>query len=235
MRKNKLFVSTVIVAGGKGTRMNMDINKQYINIGDKPVLARTVSVFEECPIVNEIILVINEEEIFYCKENIVDKFAFKKIKKLVSGGAERQNSVYKGLMEVNKQSDIVVIHDGARPFINSEIVTNCIEEALEFGAVTAAVPVKDTIKSVSDGFVENTYDRKTLWSIQTPQVFLYDTIIKAHEKANRENVIATDDTTLTEMMGVKTRIVNGSYDNIKITTREDLVFAKAIIEKNNLF
>jgi CTP:molybdopterin cytidylyltransferase MocA len=137
MRKNKLFVSTVIVAGGKGTRMNMDINKQYINIGDKPVLARTVSVFEECPIVNEIILVINEEEIFYCKENIVDKFAFKKIKKLVSGGAERQNSVYKGLMEVNKQSDIVVIHDGARPFINSEIVTNCIEEALEFGAVTA--------------------------------------------------------------------------------------------------
>ena len=86
-------------------------------------------------------------------------------------------------MEVNKQSDIVVIHDGARPFINSEIVTNCIEEALEFGAVTVAVPVKDTIKSVSDGFVENTYDRKTLWSIQTPQVFLYDTIIKAHEKA----------------------------------------------------
>lgn len=231
MRKNKLFISSVIVAGGKGTRMNMDINKQYIYIGDKPVLARTLEVFEQCPAINEIILVVNEEEIFYCKENIVDKFGFEKVKKLVSGGVERQNSVYKGLVEVNKQSDVVVIHDGARPFVNSRIILNCVQEALEFGAVTAAVPVKDTIKSVSDGFVENTYDRKTLWSIQTPQVFLYDTIMKAHEKANRENIIATDDTTLTEMLGIKTRIVNGSYDNIKITTREDLVFAKAIVEK----
>ena len=120
---------------------------------------------------------------------------------------------------------------GQRPFVNSRIILNCVQEALEFGAVTAAVPVKDTIKSVSDGFVEKAYDRKTLWSIQTPQVFLYDTIMKAHEKANRENIIATDDTTLTEMLGIKTRIVNGSYDNIKITTREDLVFAKAIVEK----
>lgn len=231
MRKNKLFISSVIVAGGKGTRMNMDINKQYIYIGDKPVLARTLEVFEQCPAINEIILVVNEEEIFYCKENIVDKFGFEKVKKLVSGGVERQNSVYKGLVEVNKQSDVVVIHDGARPFVNSRIILNCVQEALEFGAVTAAVPVKDTIKSVSDGFVEKAYDRKTLWSIQTPQVFLYDTIMKAYEKANRENIIATDDTTLTEMLGIKTRIVNGSYDNIKITTREDLVFAKAIVEK----
>lgn len=231
MRKNKLFISSVIVAGGKGTRMNMDINKQYIYIGDKPVLARTLEVFEQCPAINEIILVVNEEEIFYCKENIVDKFGFEKVKKLVLGGVERQNSVYKGLVEVNKQSDVVVIHDGARPFVNSRIILNCVQEALEFGAVTAAVPVKDTIKSVSDGFVEKAYDRKTLWSIQTPQVFLYDTIMKAHEKANRENIIATDDTTLTEMLGIKTRIVNGSYDNIKITTREDLVFAKAIVEK----
>lgn len=231
MKKNKLFVSAVIVAGGKGTRMNMDINKQYLCIGDKPVLARTLNIFEECSIVNEIILVINRDEIFYCKDNIVDKFIFKKVKKLVAGGAERQNSVYEGLMEVNKQSDVVVIHDGARPFVNNEIVINCIQEALDFGAVTAAVPVKDTIKSANNGFVENTYDRKTLWSIQTPQVFLYETIIKAHERAKRENIIATDDTTLTEAMGVKTRIVNGSYDNIKITTKEDLVFANAIIEK----
>ncbi|MDQ2087619.1 2-C-methyl-D-erythritol 4-phosphate cytidylyltransferase [Herbivorax sp. ANBcel31] len=231
MKKNKSFVSVVVVAGGKGTRMNMDINKQYVCIGEKPVLARTLSVFEENDIINEIILVVSKDEMFYCKENIIDKFDFKKIKHLVTGGAERQNSVFKGLMEVSKQSDIVVIHDGARPFVNDEIIKNSIEEVLKFGAVTAAVPVKDTIKSAYDGFVEKTYDRKTLWSIQTPQVFLYDTIMKAHEKANKENITSTDDTSLTEMMGVKTRIVKGSYDNIKITTREDLTFAKAVIQQ----
>lgn len=231
MRKNKVFVSVVVVAGGKGTRMNMGVNKQYLYIGDKPVLATTLGVFEKCKIVNEIILVVNRDEILYCKENIIDKFAFKKVKKLVAGGVERQNSVYEGLKEVDKQSDIVIIHDGARPFVNNEIIINCVKGALDFRVATAAVPVKDTIKSANNGFVESTYDRKTLWSIQTPQVFLYETIINAHEKANKENIIATDDTTLTEAMGIKTRIVNGSYDNIKITTKEDLIFAKAIVEK----
>ncbi|MFZ5987394.1 MAG: 2-C-methyl-D-erythritol 4-phosphate cytidylyltransferase [Bacillota bacterium] len=228
----KLNISVVVVAAGKGTRMNMDINKQYIEVCEKPVLARTLQVFEDCDHIGEIILVVNESDIFYCKQNIIEAFSFDKVKSLVAGGAQRQNSVYNGLIEVSKDTDIVLIHDGARPFINEEIIIDCAKAALEFGASTAAVPVKDTIKSSDkEGFVEKTLDRSTLWSIQTPQAFLYNKILGAHLKALEDGFTGTDDTVLTERMGIRTRLVMGSYDNIKITTREDLVFAEAIINK----
>ncbi|TYQ15153.1 UNVERIFIED_CONTAM: 2-C-methyl-D-erythritol 4-phosphate cytidylyltransferase [Acetivibrio alkalicellulosi] len=232
MKNIKKFVSAIIVAAGKGTRMNLDINKQYMEICDQPVLARTLNAFEMCKLINEVILVVNESDIFYCKENIVEFFKLNKIKKIVCGGKERQNSVYNGLLEISKHSDIVVIHDGARPFISEEIIGNCISGAYEYNACTAAVPVKDTIKGADiNGFVEKTYDRKTLWSIQTPQAFRYDIIVKAHEKGIEDKTIVTDDTSLTEYLGYPTKLVMGSYDNIKITTIEDLEFGKAIIEK----
>lgn len=231
MKKNrKLWVSAVVVAAGKGTRMNMDINKQYIKVCKVPLLARTLKVFEECCLIDEVVLVVNNNDMFYCKQNVVEDYGLKKVKLLVAGGEQRQNSVYNGLIQVNNEADIIIIHDGARPFINEEIIKNCIEAAQEYGASTTAVPVKDTIKSSDDGgFVKETLERSTLWSIQTPQAFLKDVIIKAHKIAMEDGFNGTDDTVLAERIGVRTRLVMGSYNNIKITTREDLTFAEAVV------
>lgn len=231
-KSTKLYVSAVIVAAGKGTRMNMDMNKQYIEVEGIPLIARTLQVFEESSLIHEVIVVVNNNDMFYCKHNIVDAYKLEKVKLLVAGGEQRQNSVYNGLLEVNNESDIVIIHDGARPFINDEIIEDCIEAALEYGVSTTAVPVKDTIKSSEDGdYVDETLQRSKLWSVQTPQAFKYDIIMSAHKKAMEDGFTGTDDTVLSERIGIRTRLVMGCYNNIKITTREDLVFAEAIINK----
>ena len=228
---NSIYVSAIIVAAGKGTRMNMDVNKQYIDVCGKPLLTRTLQIFQDCSFVDEIIVVVNSKDIFYCKKDIIEEYGMDKVKYLVAGGTERQNSVYNGLMQVDRKTDIVLIHDGARPFVAEDTIIDCIESAIECGVSTVGVPVKDTIK-VSDGggYVEKTLNRSKLWSIQTPQAFKYDLIVKAHEKALKEGYTGTDDTVLSEeMLGVRTRLVMGSYENIKITTQEDLIFAEAII------
>ena len=232
MKKAKdISASVVIVAAGKGSRMNMDINKQYIELCGKPVIARTLQVYEDCDSIDEIIVVVNINDMFYCKENIISEYYFSKVKILVAGGAQRQNSVYNGLMEV-KGADVVLIHDGARPFVNEDIIIDCIEAAYDYGVSTAAVPVKDTIKCVAeDGYVDKTLDRSKLWAIQTPQAFKYDIILSAHKKAIEDEYTGTDDTVLTERLGHRTKIVMGSYDNIKITTAEDLIFAEAILDR----
>jgi len=225
-----LFVCAVVVAAGKGTRMNMGINKQYLEICGKPVLARTLQVFEECRIINEVVLVVNENEILYCKQNIIEEFGFEKVKILVAGGLERQASVYNGLIEIDKRCDIVLIHDGARPFVNEKSITDSIYAAYEFGASCAAVPVKDTVKrSDKDDFVVETLDRNALWLIQTPQTFRYGLIMNAHRKALEDGFIGTDDAALVERLGHKPKLVMGGYDNIKITTREDIPVAEAIL------
>lgn len=224
------FISAVIVAAGKGTRMNMEINKQYIEVCGKPILARTLQIFEECRIINEVVLVVNESDILYCKQNIVDEFDFTKVKVLVAGGEQRQNSVYNGLLEVDKKCDIILIHDGARPLVNEESIVECIKAANEIGAACVAVPVKDTIKRADENnFVLETLDRSTLWSIQTPQAFKYDLILEAHRKALQDGFIGTDDAVLVERLGYRLKLVMGGYDNIKITTKEDIAIAEAII------
>lgn len=234
MRKfSKLFTSAIIVAAGKGTRMNLDINKQYIDICGIPLLARTIKVFEACKYIDEIILVVNSQDIIYCKENIVDNYEFGKVKALVAGGNDRQNSVYNGLKEVGRDCGIVLIHDGARPFIKEESLIKSIGDAEEFGASCVAVPVKDTIKSSdSEGFINQTLDRSIIWSIQTPQTFKYNLIYEAHKKAAEDKVSGTDDAVLAERLGHRIKLVMGSYDNIKITTKEDLVVAEAIIKQS---
>lgn len=230
MKTNNMFVSAIIVAGGKGTRMNMEKSKQYIEICGVPVLARTLRAFEDCDYIDEIIVVVNSEDMFYCKQNIVEEYEISKVKVLAAGGAQRQNSVYNGLCEVSGNADIVVIHDGARPFVSEQTIIDCIEAAVEYGVSTAAVPVKDTIKSADEeGFVDKTLERSVLWSIQTPQAFEYGIIKKAHDKARTDGFMGTDDTVLSERLGIRTRLVMGSYENIKITTREDLLFGEAII------
>jgi len=231
MKRDKdLMISAVIVAAGKGTRMNMDINKQYIEIGDMPVLARTLEVFESCRLIEEIIVVVNGHDIVYCKENIIDAFGFTKVAKLVAGASTRQGSVYKGLCEVREVCDIVLIHDGARPFVTEQCLKDSIYAAQEYGACCLAVPVKDTVKEVDEqGFVRKTLNRNSLWAIQTPQTFKYRLILDAHIKAAQEGFIGTDDATLVERMGHPLKLIMGDYNNIKITTQEDLILAEAIL------
>ncbi len=223
-------VTAIITAAGKGTRMNSSINKQYLKIAGIPVLARTISAFESCSEVDNIILVVNEDDINFCKHEIVEEFNFKKVISLVSEGAERQNSVYKGLCSIRDDKGIVLIHDGARPFVTKKNIVDCIEAAREFGACGIGVRSKDTIK-ISDehGFVQSTPDRNSLWSIQTPQGFMYDIIKDAHDKAVQNGYVGTDDMVLVEKLGIPVKIVEGSYQNIKITTPEDLIMGESLL------
>jgi 2-C-methyl-D-erythritol 4-phosphate cytidylyltransferase len=226
MDKSKVFA--LIVAAGKGKRMKMAKNKQYIEIGGIPVIAKTLRQFDNHFKIDEIIVVVCADEIEYFMQSIIDEYNFNKPIKVVSGGKERQESVYNGLKNIYG-SGIVLIHDGARPFLGKDLIDRSIENALTYKAAVAAVPVKDTIKiSDNDGFINQTLRREVLWSIQTPQSFDVEIITKAHERALKENFLGTDDAVLVERIGYKTKIFMGSYYNIKITTSEDIVFAEAI-------
>ncbi|SKA96068.1 2-C-methyl-D-erythritol 4-phosphate cytidylyltransferase [Caloramator quimbayensis] len=225
------MVSAVIVAGGKGERMGYDIPKQYINIKGREILAITLDAFESCESIDEIILVVPESYIDFCLKNIVEKYCFKKVKKVVKGGLSRQESVYNGLLNCNPHCEVVVIHDGVRPFIQENIIQKSIEGAKKFGACAVGVYVKDTIKVVDDEkFIVSTLKRDELISIQTPQTFKYDLILKSHEYAKQNNITATDDCALSEGYGCKVKIIEGDYFNIKITTREDIIIARAIYD-----
>ena len=232
--KNDAYVPAcaIIVAAGTGSRMNMEMNKQFVDICGKPVLARTIQAFEDCDRITEIVVVLNEREIIYCKQEIVERYGFGKVKVLVSGGETRQESVARGLRQAGEDCGIILIHDGARPFIDAESINSSIEAAEEFGAACVAVPVKDTIKSADEGdFVLATLDRSCLWSIQTPQTFQAYIIKEAHRIAAEDGFSGTDDAVLVERLGRRLKLVNGSYFNIKITTREDLALAEAIAEQ----
>ncbi|SHH75445.1 2-C-methyl-D-erythritol 4-phosphate cytidylyltransferase [Caloranaerobacter azorensis DSM 13643] len=226
------YISVIVPAAGMGKRMNSKINKQFIKIKDIPVLARTLMEFNKCDYIDEIIVVTRYDEIDFCQKEIIDKYKLDKVKKVIQGGKERQDSVYNGLKEVNKKSDIVLIHDGARPFVKRNIIEENIKFALEYGACVTGVPVKDTIKKVDlNGEIISTPNRKELWAIQTPQTFRYDLILKAYEKAKLDNFLGTDDSMLVERIGYKVKIVMGDYSNIKITTPEDLIIAETLVDK----
>lgn len=225
------MVSAVIVAGGRGSRMGQPINKQFIKIGNREVLARTIKEFQNMDEIAQIIVVCAKDEIYYCTENIIVKYGFNKTVKVVSGGESRQESVFNGLNGCSSDTDIVVIHDGARPFVTDEIIRESIKCAREYGACTAAIPVKDTIKRVGeDKYSIETPAREGLYAIQTPQTFKYNLIMEAHRQARDKMLSATDDTALAENMGIRVKIIDGSSTNIKITTKEDLIFANAILK-----
>lgn len=224
-------VIVIIVAGGKGKRIGADISKQYLDISGKPILAHTLKAFEDCNAVDSIIVVCHPNDMEYCQKNIIKKFGFKKVIKVVKGGKERQDSVRNGLDAVPKSCDIVSIHDGVRPFVSQSIIKKSISEAKKTGASVVCVPVKDTIKEASSGYVIKTPDRKKLWAVQTPQTFKTDIIKKAHKIALKKGVMATDDSSLVEMIGYKVKVVEGSYENIKITTPEDLIIGEAIANR----
>lgn len=224
------YVAAIIVAAGQGKRMKTDINKQYLLLEGKPILAHTINVFEKCTLIDEIIVVVGEHEKAKCLYNIIKKYSFKKVKKLITGGETRQQSMYNGLKEVSTNANIVITHDGARPLINETIIQKSIMETLVHKATIVGVPVKDTIKMVdSEGLVSNTPQRDLLWTVQTPQSFSYQLILDAHKAAFEEGFIGTDDAMLVERLGHPIKLIKGKYDNIKITTPEDLIIAESII------
>ncbi|NNU90934.1 MULTISPECIES: 2-C-methyl-D-erythritol 4-phosphate cytidylyltransferase [Anoxybacillus] len=217
----------VIPAAGQGKRMNAGINKQFIELEGIPVIIHTLRVFERDDFCQGVVLVINDQE----RDQFVRMlrcFEIKKVNALVSGGEERQQSVYNGLKAVN-DGHIVLIHDGARPFVTIKKIHELVHATKETGAAVLAVPVKDTMKQVVDGHIEKTVDRSSLWAVQTPQAFSMSLILNAHERAKKERFIGTDDASLVERMGHRVVIVEGEYTNIKLTTPEDLLFAEAIL------
>lgn len=219
----------IILAAGKGRRMGAEINKQFLEINNKPILYYTLDVFSKCESIDEIILVASKNEIKYCIEEVIKKYDIKKVSKVVSGGNERQNSVLNGLRAI-ENCEIVLIHDGARPFVNKGIIDKGIKYAETYGASACGVIPKDTIKiRNAQKFSDGTLNRDDLFIVQTPQCFKYKTILDFHEKVNDQDIKVTDDTMVVEQFGESVYLYDGSYDNIKITTSEDIIIAEKIL------
>lgn len=211
------------------------VSKQYLPLGGRPILVHTLLAFEECPSVGEIILTVGEEEIDYCQLAVVKRFSLRKVKEIVPGGERRQDSVHNALKKVREGCHIILVHDSVRPFITRKIIQRTIEGAGIHKAVATAIPVTDTIKEGNgQGLVERTLDRDRLWSIQTPQGFECGLIKEAYSRAYEEGFYGTDDASLVEKMGHPVKVIEGSHENIKITTPEDLIIAEAILRERGL-
>ena len=222
------MISAIVLAGGRGKRMNYHKSKQFIEIKGKPVLVYTLEKFIYNKSIDEVILVLQEDEVDYCKKEVLQKYSLK-VDRIVIGGKERQDSVFNAL-EAMEKADIVLIHDGARPFISERIIEEGIKYANIYGAAAPGVTPKDTIKVKSkDNVSVDTPDRNTLVAVQTPQCFKYDEIYQCHRKVKEENAIVTDDTSVVERYGHKVYLYEGDYTNIKITTPEDLILADRLI------
>lgn len=222
----------IVLAAGRGRRMNSERPKQYLEIAGKPVLYYALKSFEDSSI-DEIVLVTQEEEIQYCQKEIIEKYQFKKISKIVAGGTERYFSVLNGLRVVER-ADYVFIHDGARPFISVEAIERLALEVQKSGACIAGVPAKDTVKIAdSDNKVIETPPRESVWIVQTPQVFSYAIIRDAYEKMIQDcNITVTDDAMVLEKYGTNpVHMVMCDYTNIKITTPEDLEIAETFLRR----
>lgn len=231
-------IAAVCLAAGQGKRMESKVQKQYLLIQDKPVLYYSLKAFQDSP-VEEVVLVVGAGEEEYCQKEIVDKYGFTKVRAIVAGGKERYHSVFHGLQAV-READYVLIHDGARPFLTQEIINRCVEGAKEYRACVAGMPVKDTIKLAdSEGNIESTPERSRVWMIQTPQSFeyslikdAYTTLIEQENKGIKTSIPVTDDAMVVEyFLNQKVHLVYGSYENIKITTPEDMRIAEAFLKK----
>lgn len=223
----------IVLAAGKGKRMGTEIPKQFLHIDGKPVLYYSLKAFQECDDIHEIILVIGEEYQEYCQKEIIVPYNLSKVTRMVEGGAERYDSVYAGLKACTN-CKYVFIHDGARPFLTDDILQRCIESVHEYKACVAGMPVKDTIKIADErNNIETTPSRDRVWMIQTPQVFDYDLIYSAYTKMSKSNVQGiTDDAMVVETFeNHKVKLVVGSYENIKITTPEDIKIAQILVKK----
>lgn len=279
MIENKRVIG-IIVAAGSGKRMGpLEKNKVYLELGGIPILARTIMAFEESPLVDELIVAVRQEELDYCQKEILQRYGFQKVRKLVPGGKERQDTVAAALRQIStsapecaeiqgeveavvlrqistsvpevpavpevledpkaletaedeeNDNSIVFVHDGARPLIAQDTIRSLIEAIHLHGAAVVGVPVKDTIKITKDGFIEETPPRETLWAMQTPQGAETKILKAAMQNAYDSGFYGTDEAVLLEKIGKKVFIVAGKYDNIKITTSEDLIIGEALLQK----
>ncbi len=223
----------IIPAAGFGVRMKAEIPKQFLKLDGKPILAVTLEKFNTCPQVDGIILAVPAGDIDFCTSEIVEKYNLNKVLKITAGGKRRQDSVRAGIEAVEGGCDYILVHDGVRPFVNLETIKTSIEAIKNERAVITAVPAKDTVKKVNEkGYVTKTYERSLLWLVQTPQVFRYDDIRNAHKKAEAEGWDeVTDDAMLMEKLGIPVKIIQGSDENIKVTTPHDLEYAEFVLGK----
>lgn len=227
----KYKVVAVILAAGSATRMKADQNKAFISIDGIPILARTLMVFDEADFVDEIILVSKAEEVDNIRANIVNHYVKKKEVRIIVGGKERQDSVFNALENIDEREKVLVaIQDGARPFVKECWVYESLRAAMEFDGAAVGVASKDTIKIVENGIIKETLDRTKLLNVQTPQSFRLEIIKKAYKRGYSDQVKATDDSMLVERIGGRVKCIEGSYDNIKITTPEDLFLAENILK-----
>lgn len=225
-------VSVVIPAAGQGKRMKANKNKQFLLLNDKPILAHTIDIFEGRADIDEIIVVAQADEIDYCQSEIIHKYNFNKVSKIIEGGRTRQESVYNGLKAVSEKADFILIHDGARPLLTNELIKHIITEVEKYQAVAIGVPVKDTIKIINrDKVIIDTPTRDNLIAIQTPQAFKRNLILQAYQKAFDDDYLGTDSSSLVERLNKEVKVIEGSYENLKITTSEDLEFAERIISR----
>ncbi len=230
----------IIAAAGRGKRIGAGSSKVFLTLLNKPMLYYTIKAFQDCNAVDSIILVTQKEDIEKIN-NIKNSNNFQKIKNIVIGGIERQDSVYNGLMAIKNagnvnENDIILVHNGSNPLVKEKEIIECIENAKQYGAAVAGFPVKDTLKEAKENIIIRTIDRADLWQMQTPQAIKYGLLMKAFENAKNKNLKFTDDVALVEALGQKVKIIRCSNENIKITTPEDLAIAEGILRmKSNAF
>lgn len=224
-------VTALIPAAGTGSRMETDTPKQFLTLAGQPVVVHTLQIFEAAPEVQEIFLMVPPGLEDRCRMEWVEAFGLKKVAKLIPGGASRQDSVYEGLKATTSDTEIILVHDGVRPFVTLTMIRQVISGARRYDGVLVAVAVKDTPKTAdAGGWVAATLDRSSLWLAQTPQAFKRNVLIEAYRRAYTEGIVQTDDAALVERLGYRVQIIPGAWDNLKITQREDLFLAEEILK-----
>lgn len=226
--------TVLIPAAGTGRRMGGSIRKQYLELAGKPILAHTLTLFENHPLIENIYPIVPPDDIPYCQEQIIDRYGFSKVGRIIAGGVERQDSVRNGLNALaedgfDQPQRPILIHDGARPLFDCKQLSALIEIICETGACTIGVPVKDTIKDVENSTITGSPDRSRLWQAQTPQGFQYRLVREAFARADEEGFVTTDDASLLERLGYPVQMLEGDYRNIKVTTSEDILIAVALL------
>lgn len=221
--------TVMLPAAGSGRRMGAGFNKLFLEMAGKPILIHTLDVFEQDPSCSSMILSVKEEEKPQIEE-MLERFGITKVTAFVPGGAERQQSVA-ACIDAHQSGGIVLVHDAARPFIKQDVIRKLVDAAREEGAAIAGVQVKDTMKVAPDGIVQETVDRSKLWAIQTPQAFRYELLKEASDKAEAEGFLGTDESMIVERLGHPVRVVESTYDNVKMTTKEDLLFGEVLLRQ----
>ncbi len=222
-------VGAIIPAAGRGKRIGASVPKQFLEIQGKPLLHHTLTVFASCKLIDYVVLVMPQADVDEMGEDWLNKYDI--VREVVVGGEQRQDSVYNGFNSLEEGIDIVVVHDGVRPFTTPQMITATVEAAQQHGAAITAIPVSDTVKQAADGFVKQTVSRDGLWRVQTPQAFQYGLLQQAFKKAKKDSYYVTDEGSLVEYLGERVRIVPGSELNIKITRKEDLVLGESLLSR----